>query len=163
MTSPTQNSPTGQPMRKMSEMLPALKAELSKRDVPWNQLAVLILTAGEQVIGVVSDSTVLVGQLVHVSSPRRFIRLQKATPEGLTIDFMIADLDMIEDGKIQVSAIAGYYLHDLSEESQGRYFATLLDHIDMKEQARIKQSGIIMPDGAHPFAMPNLNLRGGRQ
>lgn len=149
---------------KMSELLPLMKAQLRESKYDFEKIAVFMITAGDQILGQVEgDDPSLVGRSVTISSPKRFIRLQKATQTGLEMNFLVTDLDMIDDGTVQVHALVAYRLKDLNEESQGRYLGFLLDHLSQREQERRARSGIILPGQSEPRAFVMPNLRGGQQ
>ena len=152
MTEPTQNSPSEE---KPKTRLDKLKEDLKTKDVSWDDMAVLMFGANEQIIGEIIAIPDAKGidfdyRLVNLSreikNPKRFARLQRVTPKGITVDFIVGDLDLVESGVMQVFAVGGYWISELGEESQGALLSLYYDFLKNKEAARVASSGLIIPD-----------------
>lgn len=160
MTEHSQNSPPAERPSKTTEApsarLTAFRKELEDQGVNHGCLAIFNFCTGEQIFGEVGnvETHTLCGVPILVKNPKRFIRIQRAERDGgISIEFLVADLDMIEEGAVVLQAPLAYWIDYLSCPSQERYLGTYLMHLEQKKLMRAAASGIVSPAG---FKMPNL-------
>lgn len=152
MSNDSSNSPDAVTTTKTTE-LEALQNELKEKGVDTERLAILML-GGEQILGEVQEVMplgTLVGGLLRVKNPKRYMRLQRMTPDGsaMAVDVFVGGLDLIDDdgSEIQLLPVGGYWLKSLGPSSQRELMNTLLMFFKHKLMARVKKAGLITPDG----------------
>lgn len=119
-------------------------------------MAVFSLGAGESLIGEivwkgVTDPWLLAKNL------RRVIRQQQRSPDGSTAGFSfgIADLDLIEDGEVNLNPLLVAHIDQMSISSRLRYAEMYLSFMKEREafqvRARAEEAGLTLPDGGAPI------------
>ncbi len=117
-----------------------------------------VLTIGqEQLIGEVDAAVYpnLVGEVVCVERPLRYLRIQQVArdpqgnPAGMSIQYMIGDLDMMHGGEALAVPGVGYYIRWLSEESSENYLVMLQQFLRnrtaMEKASKARASGLVLP------------------
>lgn len=127
-----------------------IDSEMKKFGVNPELLAVLGVNGSEQFIGEIQGKPPeIVNKRICLKNPKRFMRVQQMTPQGLAVQFLIGDLDMVESGLIQVFASYGYYLTSLCDQSRGAMLELFLDFLRRKRSSTSPivspPSGIIIP------------------
>jgi len=128
---------------------------LRDKGVKVEDLAVIGLSSTEQLIGELitsqseGEEKTLTGPL-KLRNPKRFLRMQQMTEQGLAIQFMIGDLDMMDSGTVQVRGTFGYMLEDMGVEGQTSMLKLYLDMIQRKHMNRAREAGLHLPAGLQP-------------
>jgi hypothetical protein len=146
MTTPTDNSQKTAKMTTLSD----LREEVFKYGKYPTTEALLVAMAGSEIligsVDVQSSEYVSfapVGRPTMLRNPKRIVRLSAMGPGGLQIQYVIGDLDLINEGIVWVQPHAAYYLQDLDEDSQINYLKLILDFFRRKA---IADSGLVIPD-----------------
>src|SRR6267154_1273409 len=151
MSNDSSNSPNA--ATQTTTELDELKKELKEKGIDTEKLAVLMI-GGEQILGevvhedrdIMTDDR-LVGNLVRLKNPKRYMRLQRMTQDGsaMSVDVFVGGLDLIEDdgSEIQVHALGGYWLRKLGLNSQRELMKTLVMFFKHRTMARAAKAGLI--------------------
>jgi hypothetical protein len=135
------------------------KDHLETNKVDTSKLGVVMI-GNEQYLGEISDVTYSEQFSLSMHNPRRLLRLQQAKQQGrgiqYSVDFMVVDLDLIEEGDIKLFPTAYYMLDNLNEISQARILALYAQYIDDKQAARLAASGLVAPGINAP---PGIGIR----
>lgn len=129
------------------------KSELDKvhkfvRDNGINpdELAVFILGPNEMIIGEVNGRASLLEPGIAVKNPKRYLRLQQATSQGLSIQLVLCDLDALTgDGQMYVRANAAYWLKEQSLEGQIGTLSLYIQYFKLKAANKAAEAGLIVP------------------
>jgi hypothetical protein len=129
----------------------ALLQTLEDAGVETQALAVFITGAGEQLIGECLEGYVLknkslVGVPYTVKNPKRFIRIQNVSREGMSIQFMIGDLDMIEEGEVEVIANIAYWLEKQGDTTREEMLALYVQFLERKIRNKAVAAGLVLPN-----------------
>jgi hypothetical protein len=109
-------------------------------------LAVLGLGPAEQIIGeIIGEPSSLVIGSVKVKDPKRYLRIQQMTQEGLSISFMIGDLDMMDSGTVEARPNWGYYVKDMGTRGQTDLLRLYVDFLERRSVNRAKEAGLHLP------------------
>lgn len=150
MTTNSQSSQNEEKKSPATEALDQLKKQLREKRIKVEDLVVVSINAGETIIGELitsqsqGEEKTLTGPL-KVRNPKRIIRLQQMSQQGLSIQFMVGDLDMLESGTIQVRSNLGYLIEDISVESQTALLHLYRDFLDRKAENRAREAGLHLP------------------
>lgn len=125
-----------------------LQRELTDKGVNIPRLCVAILGGNDQVFGeIVNDEgKVNPNEWVYIKDPKRFLRLQQMTQQGIVTNFIIGDMDMVESGKARFLPTGFYFISDLGEESQLAMLSLYMNFIDRKREATAREAGLVIPD-----------------
>lgn len=162
MSNDSGNSPNGTTSKTTNE-LEQLRKEIGDKGYDLDHLAVVMVAAGEQLIGEVvghldagsstiskdPDPKLLVGVPVQLKNPKRFMRMQKVASDGsrISIDIFVGNLDAIEqDGSlVQAFSVAGYWLKDLGPESQLETLKVLAQYFINRTMSKAMGAGLSLP------------------
>lgn len=135
-------------MAQTNPKLKAIKDALKSKGVAVEDLAVLMIP-GDQIIGeLVGESGPVcpVNRSVKVKNPKRILREMMRTNEGVVINFMVGDLDMVEEGMVFFHPHGGYRVDQISEDSQVHLLAIYADFMERKMMNKAKEAGLILPN-----------------
>jgi hypothetical protein len=136
-------------------------AALEKAGVQPEKLCVLMVGASDQIVGEIE--LLKIGEPVVVRNPKRLSRIQQVHngpngAVGMSIMFMVGDLDLMEEGVAQFLPTGGYLIrwgNPASITSMLGLYAEFLERREQnKKMAAAKDAGIVLPNGPLP--------RGGR-
>lgn len=126
--------------------LKQLIEELNEKGVTFSKLAVL--SAGmDSYLGAVFDVPDVLGR-VTVLSPKRFARYEMRHPQNqsmILVDFMIGDIDFINDGEISVTPNMMYYIGFQDTDCQISMAKLYLEYFDRKVTAKAAEAGLTLP------------------
>lgn len=130
------------------------------------RLAVLAV-GGEQIVGEIVNvfhsedlaGSSLVGRPILMRNPKRLIRLQKMDQRSgaLTIEFLLGDYDFIEEGVVEVQTSFGYWLEDISPQSQVGLLSLFVDFMNRRKAV---DTGLILPEPGLVMPRPGAAGRG---
>jgi hypothetical protein len=91
---------------------------------------------------------------VSIRDPKRLVRIQRLTPEGLNVESAIIDFDMMVDGgSVLIRGQGVYFLTDLGPEGQVTLLKMLLGYFNTARKRRAAAVGIELDTSKAP---PNL-------
>lgn len=129
-----------------------LKIELEKartfaieNGIDPDKVAVFVLGPNEMVIGE-TDSDQLLHADVTVKNPKRYLRLQSVSDQGLQINLILLDFDALKgDCRMHVKALAAYWVKDQSMEGQISTLSLFISYFKTRAQNRATEAGLIVP------------------
>lgn len=130
---------------KMTSDLWEMKKSLREKGYEPDDFAV-ILVNNDLIFGEVKDRP-LAGSLIDMKNPCRLFRVQKVHQGGVSVELMLLDFDLMDEGMASFVPVGGYYLTDTSTLTQLRYLALLQSFLEQKMLFRAKVAGLHLPDG----------------
>lgn len=130
----------------MTTELEEVKKSLTEKKIPVGSLTMLMTANGEQILGEVEGSDPRPGEVLVVKNPKRVIRLQQMTQSGVSISFLVGDLDLLSEGSIKVIAISVYRVMDQSDDSAERILSVYNDYLSRKVAIKAEEAGLVVPD-----------------
>lgn len=129
-----------------------IEGELRNKKINPDRLAILFFGASDQVLGEVDStelrlsSNLLAGAPVLLKDPKRLFTLKQQTQQGISIQYIIGDFDLIESGEIAVQPTAGYYIKNQSPETYEAYLLLLMGYLERRSEHRARESGLVLPN-----------------
>lgn len=71
--------------------------------------------------------------------------MQQRTQAGITLRYMMGDLDFVSAGTVEVFPSVAYWLVDIEPESQIELLQLYLGFLLQKSQEKAKEAGLILP------------------
>lgn len=143
MTEPTQDFPNGE--KQKTSKAKQYEGELGNKKINANKLAVLLYGAGEQVLGELEDGDYQPGTFIKITNPKRLIRIQQMGQQGMSLQFLIGDFDLIESGSMNIVPTGWFWLRDQSPESYEAYIGLLVEFLNRKIRNRAAEAGLVLP------------------
>lgn len=144
MSDNEQNSPQES---KTNPELEKLRSQVSDKGYDPNELAVFFLGGSEMVIGEVKDiyEGALVGSTVGIRNPKRYMRLQQVSGQGIAITLFVGDLDCVDEGTMWVNVPAAYWVRETSERAQIETLKLIMQYFNQRALSRAAEAGIELP------------------
>lgn len=141
---------------KANAELEQLRAYLSDKGVDTQSLGVWTVAANELALGECSvKSPDAPGPFqATIANPKRFYRLTQVGPGGMSINYMIGDWDLIDQGFLDVNASAMYYLRHQSIQAQIDTLNLYKQYFERRAAARVLEAGLVTPSSS--IIRPNL-------
>jgi hypothetical protein len=142
MTENSKRSPYAERTKTTNSALLQVQASLREKGIKIDDLAV-VNSGGDILLGE-TNSEDLLGTIL-LKNPKRIMVLKQMGPGGLSINYMVGDLDFMSSGVVQVNPNYGYWLNDMDEEGQIEMLRLLLQFFDRRAQSRAVEAGLVLP------------------
>jgi hypothetical protein len=135
-----------------NNLIPDLKTALTKEGVAHPDAICVAMMTTDAIIGesasAMEHHEAFDDYGFRIRNPKRLVRIQRITPEGLNVESAIIDFDMMVDGgEIVVRPQGVYFLTDLGPEGQITLLKMLLGYYDSARKRRAAAVGLELPGG----------------
>ncbi len=162
MTEHSQNSQNGSEKKTMEKTSKVTQIEGELRNKGWNveKYVSFMITSGEQVVGELSVfdqafvkfDELLDGRAVKIIGPKRFVRLQQMSPQGISVLMLIGEWDVVDpkEGHLWIKPITGFRWADQDLATYEELISMVEEFVKRSSMAKAMAAGLVMPGNVRP-------------